>query len=389
MPGSQCNQGRPSPNDRKELEDKSYRVLALWWVNNLEIPIRINELSKAATCSLTFIHWLFPLPCLLPHSANRLPGDHLPNKPVELKFVPRSVSGAWGGGGAIKPKMVGKRSDTKKQTLRVGFWNWILLQPQHFGCEGDIVKIFIIAVDSHVLRSSRMVYLDRIIGGKAQNCVVALGLERYGHSSKCKDCRLPWNLSRKKRRLGSTSYQFRAWWGCQEVSIVICKELLSPEGREKVMLNIRAQDFIVRMAELWRRLNAQPGPSPLLIVENLELLIPSERYESTEADFALLLLGINLVAWRSANRIPKEQALKKSPFVLLRVCLCCLSLSREREWGSRFSMTWTGKCYSCQEKKVVVFEKSYRAQLVCSGMMWENISGLWGWWTKEAEIEAL
>lgn len=97
------------------------------------------------------------------------------------------------------------------------------------------------------------------------------------------------------------------------------------------MLNIRAQDFIVRMAELWRRLNAQPGPSPLLIVENLELLIPSERYESTEADFALLLLGINLVAWRSANRIPKEQALKKSPFVLLRVCLCCLSLSRERE----------------------------------------------------------
>lgn len=108
MPGSQCNQGRPSPNDRKELEDKSYRVLALWWVNNLEIPIRINELSKAATCSLTFIHWLFPLPCLLPHSANRLPGDHLPNKPVELKFVPRSVSGAWGGGGQSSPRWLVK-----------------------------------------------------------------------------------------------------------------------------------------------------------------------------------------------------------------------------------------------------------------------------------------
>lgn len=65
------------------------------------------------------------------------------------------------------------------------------------------------------------------------------------------------------------------------------------------------------MAELQQRLNAQPGVSPLLIIENLKPLIPSKCYESAEVAFSLLLLGINLTACRSANGIPKEHALKK------------------------------------------------------------------------------
>lgn len=66
--------------------------------------------------------------------------------------------------------------------------------------------------------------------------------------------------------------------------------------------------------------------SPTLIIENLGALLPSERYESTQVAFSLLLEDINLIAWRSA----KGACLKERKLILLKVGLCFLSLSQER-----------------------------------------------------------
>lgn len=77
-------------------------------------------------------------------------------------------------------------------------------------------------------------------------------------------------LQEENNRLKSTSYQLRARENTRKYSLSSVKRFSSPAGRGKTGLKIRPKISL----EEWQ--NAQPSMSPVLIINNLAPLIPSE-----------------------------------------------------------------------------------------------------------------